>query len=268
MDFRRIEWIFLIVFIGLNIFLGYSLFQNQQVDLATSRSDNSEIVRDIKGDQIKLPKLSTKLPTGGYLASQPQTDALKNGAANLREQTTQVTSGTDATLHSTIRSSVRVKKGHEVSFMTKWKNDAQHVFKGKHYVYAPELSAGNTYVFAQKDGGRLLYDSRAALTFTVVDGELSRYTQTYVPNLKLLRGNVALCSEQDAIVTLYRDNELPANSKILWTRLAYSYLLNAKGSTMYVPTWQVGVESQSAKTVTVKKLNAINKTVEKNAAND
>jgi regulatory protein YycI of two-component signal transduction system YycFG len=80
MDFRRIEWIFLIVFIGLNIFLGISFYQSQEVDQAVSESTASEIVADIQRDQIKLPKLSTKTPTGGYLASQTNTALLNNRA--------------------------------------------------------------------------------------------------------------------------------------------------------------------------------------------
>ncbi|WP_225352362.1 hypothetical protein [Lacticaseibacillus nasuensis] len=55
MDFRRIESIFLIVFIGLNIFLGISYFQNHQVSLATTRSGNSEIMADIREIRLKCP---------------------------------------------------------------------------------------------------------------------------------------------------------------------------------------------------------------------
>lgn len=73
MDFRRIEWIFLVVFVGLNIFLGISFFQAQQVDLATTKSGDAATITDITRDQIKLPHLSKQTPEGDYLASQANT---------------------------------------------------------------------------------------------------------------------------------------------------------------------------------------------------
>ena len=66
MDFRRIEWIFLVVFVGLNIFLGISFFQAQQVDLATTKSGDAATITDITRDQIKLPHLSKQTPEGEH----------------------------------------------------------------------------------------------------------------------------------------------------------------------------------------------------------
>lgn len=262
MDFRRIESIFLIVFIGLDIFLGLSFFQNRQVDLATTQSDNSTVINDISDDQIKLPKLSTKTPTGGYLASQGNT-SLRQRVGELTDQAVTFSGSDYTTLHSLLNSPERIKQGKEVSFLKQWLQGSGNVLYGSHYSYAPGLSGGNTYVFSQKTKQGLIYDKRGQVSFTVTGDKLVSYKQTYIAKLSVLRSNVALCSEQDAIVTLYRDNELPTSSKVLWTQLAYSYLLDAKGSTVYVPTWLVGVESQGSKNVTIKRLNAITKTVTK-----
>jgi hypothetical protein len=46
--------------------------------------------------------------------------------------------------------------------------------------------------------------------------------------------------------------------------LAYSYLLDAKGSTVYVPAWYIGVKNRATGNVTVKRVNAITRTVMKN----
>jgi regulatory protein YycI of two-component signal transduction system YycFG len=97
----------------------------------------------------------------------------------------------------------------------------------------------------------------------VVNNKLTGYTQTYISKMSVLKSNVELTSAQDAVLALYKDNELANNAKVVWVELAYNYLLDTKGSTVYVPTWFVGIENQGAKSVTIKKLNAITKTVVK-----
>ncbi|KRK73973.1 two-component system regulatory protein YycI [Lacticaseibacillus nasuensis] len=263
MDFRRIESIFLIVFIGLNIFLGISYFQNHQVSLATTRSGNSEIMADIRRDQIKVPKLSKKAPTGGYLSSQRNV-ALRSSQQALTNQTITYSGSKILTLHSQLVTPETVKRADRVRFLKNWVKTSSNVRFGDQYEYAPGLSSGNHIVFAQ-NSGKLVYDRRAQLVFSFSDSRLIGYTQTYIETLRVLRSNVSLCSEQDAIITLYRDNELTNNAKVVWTKLAYSYLLDAKGSTVYVPMWLVGVQPAGSKTVTIKHLNAITKTVVKTA---
>ncbi|WP_390409567.1 two-component system regulatory protein YycI [Lacticaseibacillus jixiensis] len=261
MDFKRIEWIFLVVFVAVDIFLGISFYQSQEVDQAVSESTTSEIVQDIKQDQIKLPKLSSTKPTGGYLASQAN-NALQTGRNTLSGLDTAYASGT---LHATLRSPLRLSEDHEkaVAQLRRWMSNAAHVLYGAQYHYATGLSSGGTFVFAQKVGGHLVYDRRAQVTFTVVNDKLVSYTQTYIADMTVLKSNVELISPQEAVVTLYKDNEIPNAATVQWLELAYNYLLDTKGSTVYVPTWFVGVKSQGAKSVTIKKLNAITKTVAK-----
>lgn len=266
MDFRRIEMIFLIVFIALNVFLGISFFQSQQVDLASAGSGTTEILQDIKRDDIKLPKLSTAPARGAYLAS-TQASPLRQDAAALKDQTLRFSADDPLTLNATLTTPLSVKTGTAAK-LRRWVKQADHVVHGRGYVFQAALSTATSYVFAQKIAGKLVNDPRAQLTLHVADGRLTGYTQTYLQNLVTLRDKVTLCTAQDAVTTLYRENEIASNSKVLWVRLSYTYLLNAKGSTVYVPAWSVGIESQGAKNLTVKKVNAINKTVMKTHTED
>ncbi|WP_225047973.1 two-component system regulatory protein YycI [Lacticaseibacillus kribbianus] len=267
MDFRRIEMIFLIVFIGINIFLGVSFFQSQQVDLATSSSGTSEIIADIRRDQIKLPHLTTSTPTGGYLSSE-NADTKPWPIDKLTGQYAHFTEKNGYTLVSTLDTPVTAKGDKAAVTLQKWVQGTRHVAHGDQYVYVPGLSTKDRYVFAQRIDGHTLYDALARLTLTVSDGKLTGYTQTYLRGITQLRTNMALCSAQDAVVTLYRENEIPNSATVRWTKLAYTYLLDVKGATVYVPAWFVGVESSGSKNVTVKKLNAINKTVLKAGSED
>lgn len=258
MDFRRIETIFLIVFVALNIFLGMTFFQNQQVDLATAGDATSEVLQDIKRDDIKLPKLSATTREGSYLAS-TNASTLQADAAPLAGQSLRFSKTDGTTLTATLQNPLTVKS-NVANRLKRWVTEG-NVIHGEVYVYAPQLSSASAYVFAQKIGGHLFYDDRAQLTLHVANHRLTGYTQTYLPSATTLRANVALCSAQDAVTTLYRENEIANNSTVKWTRLAYTYLLDAKGSTVYIPAWFVGIESQGSKNLTVKKVNAINKTV-------
>ncbi|WP_279384833.1 two-component system regulatory protein YycI [Lacticaseibacillus manihotivorans] len=100
------------------------------------------------------------------------------------------------------------------------------------------------------------------------NNKLVSYKQTYIAKMSVLKSNVELTSARDAVVTLYKDNEIANGAKVDWVELAYNYLLDTKGSTVYVPTWFVGVQNQGAKSVTIKKLNAITKTVMKDRTNE
>ena len=257
MDFRRIEWIFLVVFVGLNIFLGISYFQVQQVDLAT--------ITDITRDQIKLPHLSKKTPQGDYLASQANT-ALSAARSLLVKQQVTISEGDYQELQASLDEPITLKKNQEQQQLATFvKNNVYH---GKEYEYAPALSNDERIVFAQHPKAGLIYDRRAVVTLHVNDNRLVSYTQTYLSKLSVLRDRLNLMSEQDAVIALYRDNDIPNNSAIVSTKLAYSYLLDAKGSTVYVPAWYIGVKNRATGNVTVKRVNAITRTVMKNRSDN
>jgi len=257
MDFRRIEWIFLVVFIALDIFLGFSIYQGQQAE-PVNTAPNVEIMQEIKRDQITLPKLSKKTPKGAFLATRPNTDL----SQQYRQLTGQQISfdSTKTTLTSTLNTPVSVKKD-PVETLKKWMENPLNVLFGENYVYASELSSRNVVAFAQKIAAGRVYDDRAVIYFKIDNDRLVSYTQTYISKPEQLRNLVSLVSDEDAVVTLYRDNEILNNSKVLWTRLAYTWLLDAKGSTVYVPAWFVGIENKTSKNVVIKKVNAMTNAV-------
>ena len=69
MDFKRIEWIFLVVFIGINIFLGIELWQTPTLLSAGSTPAQTDIKSETSADQITIPKVNDKQEDGYYLAA-------------------------------------------------------------------------------------------------------------------------------------------------------------------------------------------------------
>lgn len=62
-------------------------------------------------------------------------------------------------------------------------------------------------------------------------------------------------------MSLYRVKVIPNNSAMLSTQCAYSTLLYAKGRLVYVPAESMCVKNRSTGNVTVKRVNAITRTV-------
>ncbi len=264
MDFRRIEWIFLVVFVFLDIFLGWSITQNQRVYLSTGTTGGtSQVMRDIKDDDIVLPTLSAKKETGAYVASRTNNMLATNytKVAKSGDQSINLNKGDYATLDATLNKPLTLRKRSVATQLTTWVHNTQNVLYGKQYTYNADLSSSTSYVFTQKVNGRTLIDDRGQLILTVHDGKLTGYTQTYVDKLLTMRDGEELISERDAITTLYQSNEIVANSKVIWIHKGYTWLLDAKGSTVYIPAWVVGIESKNSKSVSVKRVNAITKAV-------
>lgn len=84
MDFKRIEWIFLIVFIGINIFLGIELWQTPTLLSAGSAPTQTDIKSETSADQISIPKVSDHQEDGYYLATKVDNSWKKRQLCRLR----------------------------------------------------------------------------------------------------------------------------------------------------------------------------------------
>lgn len=85
--------------------------------------------------------------------------------------------------------------------------------------------------------------------------------------LDILQEKQATKSERDIITNLYSSSEIPNNSKITYANMAYTKLLEAKGSTIYIPVWFISIHNKDSKVDTVKKVNAFTGNILKTSAN-
>ncbi|WP_261807228.1 two-component system regulatory protein YycI [Lapidilactobacillus luobeiensis] len=272
MDFRRIELIFLIVFVALDIFLFASFTQNDSstpYTTTTNLSDSEAIAQDMKEDHITVGKLSDANDEGFYLASET-TDTLVKGLPQLTGQTTSYNYRTHK-LTSQFNTPLTYSKEHLISELKKFIKSGTNILHGAEYSYIAGMSdPKNTLVFAQKIKQGVVLDPQGTLTFNVNNDVVTGYTQTYLPNVTVLREKQATISAQDAIQLLYTSSELVANSKIVWYRLGYSELTEVRGSVIYVPVWNVMIQHKGTKNESLKKVNALTRTVIKGSttAND
>ncbi len=114
--------------------------------------------------------------------------------------------------------------------------------------------------------GKPLFSNDGQIRFRLnSDHEITGYTQTYLQDVEILRQRSNTISQRRAITWLYKHNQIPNNSRIRWSVLSYSKLLNTTtdDKAVYVPTWTVEIKTKNSGAIQQLQVNAFNSTVMK-----
>lgn len=256
MDHRKIEWLFLIIFTFVSIYLGFEIVHSP-VDLSNEQSSGSTNIRsEMKSDNIDIVHVSDQPRSGYYLAAK-DSHYLANKADSLTGVTVHYNRD-NKELTAIPKTAVVIPQGNQaaVNKITDFKNDPHNIPYGKSFVYEPELSSGDSYVFIQNSGYGKIYSNQAQLIVTVKNGYLDSYRENYLGPVKPVRELQSTISSWRAVQAMYTDQQLPSNSRIIKLSLAYSRLTNVRGSNILLPTWIAWVENKNTKDVTAKRVNA------------
>lgn len=255
MNFRKIEWIFVVAFVVLDIFLAYMFIQTSSGDSSKTSSDTATtVIREMRDDNISFSNPNTKEGTGYYIAGNNDS-GLKADLSQLTEQTTRI--GTNGKLMSTLRTSVSVDSDNPKSDLDQFVKQSTNIIHGTQYVYSSQLSSNGEYVYVQKVAdGEILTGTGQLRLIVNKNNQLISYTQTYVNDVKTLREKAVTISEKKALVALYQYNQVSNNSRIVWSKLGYSRLIRLKDSSVYVPTWIFAVRSKNSSNVSLHRINA------------
>ena len=115
---------------------------------------------------------------------------------------------------------------------------------------------GKGLVNTQELYGKPVYSSEGQIRFTVKDGYVTGYTQTYIHAADILREKKDTISQKRALMWLYQYNKLPQNSTVEWCKLGYTKLLDVNNSVVYIPTWNFCISSKASGTVQYRRINA------------
>ena len=260
MDFRKIEGIFLIAFLGLNIFL-LSIFSQ-------TRSEASEISTTEERDAIELrlskdkitydDELSDKVPKGYYLS------AVESVIAPSRRSADQQTEGTKITT-DTFPVNKKTQENDVDSFLNSSKYSP---YPGEYnYLKTASSFAGDQaqLIATQMYEDIPIFDPTAEIkmTITPVSGDvyqIDKIQYAHLDDIVNLRESQDLITERDAISTLYYNSKLAAESKINWRLLAYGRILKVREKNVYVPVWYVSVTGADH-TTTIEQVNAVSNTI-------
>lgn len=267
MNFRRIQWIFLVAFIALDIFLGISLASDKPFTVTNkSTSQEETILKEMNDDSITIGTLSTKHASGYYISS-TGSGVLQTKMGQLNNQTT---SYNDGELNSTFNSPIKIDPKHPQKALNKVVKNQNRVLFGSHYVYDERLSAekDNSVVYVQKGPDLHVLSDDGQLRFKVRNNNLvTGYTQTYLNGIQTLREEESTISQKKAVIWLYQHNEIPNNSKIKWAKLGYVKLLTSKDNNVYIPTWVIGIQTKNTEGTQIRQINAYTGTLIKANSN-
>ena len=278
MDFKKIEWIFFVAFLGLNVFLFRSYQETISQENNVIRSGQTESIQQrLSSDDISYTgKISSESRQGYYLSAE-ETDLSKE-LDSQRHGTSKkglLSSGivfNDNVLTKTLSETESEnsifdpdKMGSSVNIFLNKKNN---VLFGSDYVYMKNFSdldsATPEVQASQKYDGLPFYDDTAKIVFSLNKQDKSyavtKYTQTHLSDIEQLREKTELHTEEDAIKTLYVNNKISRGSKILWRQLAYSCILKVREKNVYVPVWYVAIETPD-KSIQVESVNAFSNTI-------
>ena len=159
MNFKRIEWIFLVAFIVLDFFLMTTYFHQDSIVESTTNTSTQDstasLMKSLKNDQISHGKLSDKSQSGYYLAA-PKDGFLREKAAQLRYVTW---SYSNHKLTASFITGIRLNLTNPQNSLDSVVKDAAEVPMGKHYSFNSNLSTKNTIVYTQELYGKPVYSS-------------------------------------------------------------------------------------------------------------
>ncbi|MBO0432310.1 two-component system regulatory protein YycI [Enterococcus sp. DIV0660C] len=278
MDFKKIEWIFFLAFLGLNIFLFSSYHEAMNQENNVIRSDQTESIQNrLASDDISYSGNISSESKQGYYLSAEQSDLgtvltqhrKKNSTGLLRSGITFDGLSTLTKTFATEESEkYKIDNKQTKHSITEFLNSQNNVLYGDEYEFMTNFSTldGDSLEIqaSQSYEGIPFHDDTAEINFMVEkdDGvyQLTKYTQTHLTNIEQLREKMDLYSEEEAIQTLYVNNKIPSSSKILWRQLAYSCIVKVREKNVYVPIWYVAIET-SDKSVQIESVNAFSNTI-------
>ncbi|MGO1970956.1 MAG: two-component system regulatory protein YycI [Levilactobacillus brevis] len=260
MDFRRIEWLFLVAFIVIDIFL-FAAFQrdtSDETDTSSNRSSSdTTILKEMRADNISF-KAPSKKSGEGYYISTSNDSSIKSSLTSLSNQTVRYQS--DGTITSTFKTPITgVDTQHPDKTLDTVVSNSTLILNGTDYTYNAKLSSRNTVVYTQEVADGPIYSRYGEIRFSLTNaGTVTGYTQGYLANVSTLREKTETISERKALIWLYQYNQIPNNTKVVWTKLAYTRYFNLKNSSVYIPTWVVAVKSNSGNNAGVLQLKHVN----------
>ncbi|AZN75737.1 hypothetical protein CXB72_00525 [Lactobacillus acidophilus] len=259
MDYKRIEWLFFIVFLLIDIYLGIEILCSP-VNLSnadTSSRSVTSIRSEMKSDNIDLPNKISSTPSSGYYLATKNKDFISGKVSTLTNVDARY-SKADNALYATPKVTTLISKRPDEALkqLNKFKNDSKNVPYGKEFKYEPDMSSDDNYVFVQTSDFGEIYANSAQLTIAVKDNQIINYTETYMGKASPVRELQSTISAWRAIRAMYTDRELTNNSRVTRIKLGYSKLTEVRGSTILLPTWLVWVENKTTKNITLKRVNA------------
>jgi len=266
MDFRRVEGIFFVVFLFLNMFLYYIYQEGREPqDYVSTGSISENLEERLAADRIVVPKDLSKTKREGYYLSAEEDELVSDAREYLKDQSWQVNNH-QLSSQLTPQEDTIVKKSKAVESVNQFMKDSSNVLFGQDYVLnEDETLPLKNYIYNQAYEGIPFYDETAQLSIIVSQDkfesdQITSYKQTHISRIEPLREMQTVISERDAVISLYTNNRLQPGDKVKWIHLGYTRIFTVRGKNVYIPAWFVSIETSKNVTQT-ERVNAFTNAV-------
>ncbi|MBZ6003642.1 two-component system regulatory protein YycI [Leuconostoc gelidum subsp. aenigmaticum] len=246
MQFKRIKILMLILFFLLDIFL-LNWWRSGEVSQERVTDANTDIISEMKKQKIKLPKFGTSLHYSSYVAAQYGDRREMSLPAGLDVSTGANTN----TVFAKFKRDLFKKNGtgSDESVLSTYSAG---------YQFNPVLTANKTNrdrVYSQRVEGLPVIADSGIMTFQYnKSGKPVGFTKRQLVNIERLRDDRATITEEEAIISLYRYNEIDSGDSLSKGYLSYDRTLTVNGYDIFLPVWVF--EAYSGNEKYVLKINA------------
>lgn len=261
MNFKRIQWIFIIAFVLLDIGLCVSLLMGTQFHNSGRQQSQSQVtMKEMKNDMISFGSLSNHRQDGYYIAAQDNNQWTSNSRVTaLKNQSSNLNNGTiTSTFQKPIKIHNQVNQQQQLDKIV----HSKRILHGQEYTYCAQLSNKRQVVYTQTVHGQPILDNAGQLRLHINDSnEVTGYTQNYLSHFTTLRPRSLTVSQQQAVTWLYRHNQIANNSRIRYVLFGYDKIKKNGNQLVYVPIWNVNVKSKTGDNTQNLRVNAFSGTL-------
>lgn len=261
MNFKRIQWIFVIAFVLLDIGLCVSLMMGTQFHNNPRQQSQTQVtLKEMHSDMISFKKLSNKRQDGYYFSAKDSNQWTSSTRVNdLRGQNARFSNGT---VTSSFQKAIKLNGTNNLQAQTDRIVHSSRILYGHDYTYNPYLSSPQRVVYTQLMKGQPVLGQNGQLRLRINNhNEITGYTQTYLTGVKILRPRSLTVSQQQAVTWLYRHNQIANNSRIRYVLLGYDQIDKEANHEVYAPVWYVNVKSKNGDNVQHLRVNAFSGTL-------
>lgn len=256
MNFEKVERIFIIAFLVLNIFLFVNYMNRQNLQHSSNDTTQVDFIKEMQNSGIEVSdKLADANKSEKAFSMQANANQLlKENQDSLREQAGSVDD--EGVLYRSLLSNpIELEGAPEKGFS---KEDikkledllATNLFIfGEEYKYSHYNKENKQFIFNQTIEEIQVADGTSQIVMNVNDkGEVFSYEQTYAGPMTKQGRPLTIISALRAVEVLFVNNQIPKNSKLSMPKLTYRRSLHLEDLSMYTPTWLVEVTGESEET--------------------
>ena len=264
MDFKKIENIFLITFMLLNIYLLISFLNRSDLQHASTAPDQVNLIREMEQIGIELPNLTEEVREVYYVQAdrnnllEENIDQLENQAGSIAQ---------DGSLYTSILSDPIEIEGNpddgftaaDFDVLDEFINSGAVLF-GSEYTFLRYDNSENRFVYAQIVEGIPVADGTSEISlFYGSDGNIISYQQSYAGPMTTQGSPMEIITDRQAVEVLFQNNAISSNTTVRQPILTYQRTLHLEDLSMYGPIWYIPVIDAGGERVL--RVDAIERTI-------